>query len=170
MNERKAVTKAIATRYARSDRSAKRIILDELCATAGWHRDHARKALRQSLVLRKVRPRSPRPPIYGEPVITALRPCWAVQGNPCGRLLAAALPDLVPRLRRHGELVIDDGRRGAAGADLPGHHRPAARGRPGKTRGPGPLTHEARVAVEGRHPDADVGRMERCEAPRYCRL
>ena len=33
---------------------------------------------------------------------------WAVQGTPCGRLLAAALPDLVPRLRRLGELDIDD--------------------------------------------------------------
>ena len=32
---------------------------------------------------------------------------WAVQGTPCGRLLAAALPDLVPRLRRLGELEVD---------------------------------------------------------------
>lgn len=38
----------------------------------------------------------------------ALRFCWAVQGTPCGRLLAAALPDLVPRLRRFKELDIDD--------------------------------------------------------------
>ena len=32
-----------------------------------------------------------------------------MQGTPCGRLLAAALPDLVPRLRRFEELQIDDG-------------------------------------------------------------
>ena len=38
-----------------------------------------------------------------------MRFCWAVQGTPCGRLLAAALPDLVPRLRRFEELQIDDG-------------------------------------------------------------
>lgn len=31
-----------------------------------------------------------------------------MQGTPCGRLLAAALPDLVPRLRRLGELNVDD--------------------------------------------------------------
>ena len=37
-----------------------------------------------------------------------MRFLWAVQGTPCGRLLAAALPDLVPRLRRLGELDIDD--------------------------------------------------------------
>jgi transposase InsO family protein len=87
----------------------KQQILDELCATTGWHRDHARKALRKAVVLRPVRPRAPRPPLYGEPVIEALRFCWAVQGTPCGRLLAAALPDLVPRLRRFKELRIDAG-------------------------------------------------------------
>ena len=43
-----------------------------------------------------------------KPVIEALRFLWAVQGTPCGRLLAAALPDLVPRLRRLGELDVDD--------------------------------------------------------------
>ena len=49
VGQRRAVTKAIATRYKRADKVAKGVILDELCATTGWHRSHARKALTQAL-------------------------------------------------------------------------------------------------------------------------
>ena len=108
MSERKAVTKKLALEYRRGDKARKGQILDQVCELNGWHRSHARKALTQALVLKVVRPRPPRPALYGEPVIAALRFLWAVQGTPCGRLLAAALPDLVPRLRRLGELDVDE--------------------------------------------------------------
>ena len=73
-----------------------------------WHRDHARKALRDALIIKKIKPRPARCVLYGEAVIEALRFCWAVQTTPCGRLLAAALVDLVPRLRGFNELDISD--------------------------------------------------------------
>ena len=46
MAQKQAVSVAIATRYKRSGKAAKGRMLDELCATTGWHRNHARKALR----------------------------------------------------------------------------------------------------------------------------
>jgi hypothetical protein len=108
MGQRQAVTRAIATRYRRASKADKGLILDELCATTGWHRNHARKALGQALRPKVVRPRRARPPTYGTEVVAALRLCWAVLGAPTGKRLAPVLPDLVARLRRFHELEIDD--------------------------------------------------------------
>jgi hypothetical protein len=40
------VTETIAIRYSLADKRTKGVILDELCANTGWHRNHARKALK----------------------------------------------------------------------------------------------------------------------------
>ena len=55
MSQRQAVAKTIATRYKRASRAEKGAILDELCATTGWHRNHARRALGQALAPKVVR-------------------------------------------------------------------------------------------------------------------
>ena len=65
MSQRQAATKAIAVRYKRASQVEKGTILDELCATTGWHRNHARKAPGQGLRPMVVRPRRPRVPKYG---------------------------------------------------------------------------------------------------------
>jgi transposase InsO family protein len=102
------VTKAIASRYRRAGKVAKGVILDELCATTGWHRNHARKALAAALRPRIVKARKARAPRYGEDVVAALVFCWAVLGAPSGKRLAPIMGELAPRLRRFEELMIAD--------------------------------------------------------------
>ena len=107
--ERRAVTDMTAIRYVVADRRVKSRILDELCANTGWHRNHARKALKTALQPKLVSPRSPRPPKYGPDVIAALAVCWTVLGMPAGKRLAPMLGELVAVLRHFGELDIDEG-------------------------------------------------------------
>src|SRR6185369_3395654 len=106
--ERRAVTEATAIRYWLASKRGKSRILDELCANTGWHRNHARKALKSALQPKIVTPRSPRPMKYGPNVIAALTVCWTVLGMPAGKRLAPVLGELVAVLRHFGELVIDE--------------------------------------------------------------
>ena len=106
MAERKAVTKQMSRRYQRASRKEKGTMLDELCALTGWTRRHARRALVQAFVGQPERPRLPRPRIYGEEVLEALRFVWAVFDAPAGKRLAPFLPEAVEALARHGELQL----------------------------------------------------------------
>ena len=108
MAERRAVAETIAVRYILASKREKSRILDELCATTGWHRNHARKALKAALAPKIVTVRSPRPVKYGDEVIAALVVCWTVLGMPAGKRLAPMLGELVAVLRHFRELSIND--------------------------------------------------------------
>src|SRR5436190_10316168 len=47
MDARREVVSAVIERYRTAKRAEKGRILDALCATTGWHRKHAVRALRQ---------------------------------------------------------------------------------------------------------------------------
>ena len=113
MGQRQAVTKPVAIRYRSASKGAKAVILDELCAMTGWHRDHARKALRQALEPRPAgrarrKPSPPRESKYGPEVMAALRKVWAVMNAPAGKRMAPFMGEIVQQLRAHGELEISD--------------------------------------------------------------
>lgn len=105
--ERRAITETAASRYPLASKRGKGRILDDLCANTGWHRNHARKALKAALQPKIVTARSARPVKYGPDVIAALTVCWTVLGMPAGKRLAPMLGELVAVLRHVGELVIE---------------------------------------------------------------
>lgn len=109
MGQRKAVTKQMALRYRSASRVGKNAILTELCLLTGWHRDHARKQLRAAMGPKPVaKKRVPRPVVYSEEVIEALRKVWAVLDAPAGKRLSPFLPEIVARLRACEELQISE--------------------------------------------------------------
>ncbi|MDZ7884883.1 MAG: transposase family protein [Mycobacterium sp.] len=107
--ERRAVTETTAVRYILASKRDKTRILDELCANTGWHRNHARKALKSAVYPKIATPRRQRPVTYDDDVIAALVLCWKVLGMPAGKRLAPMLGELVAVLRHFGELTIDEG-------------------------------------------------------------
>ena len=107
MAQRKAITKAQLAKWPKATRSEKGAILDAVCAVTGWHRDHARKAIRLALADKPTRPRRPREPVrvYDDAAVEVLTRCWAVLDGPTGKRLRPALPGLIANLSSHGHLA-----------------------------------------------------------------
>lgn len=111
---RKQITQGQLDRWAKATRQEKGEILNAVCAVTGWHRDHARKAIRTALAERVTGPptRAPRVPVrvYDDAAVELLTKCWAVLDGPCGKRLKPALGDALANLARHGHLTgIDPG-------------------------------------------------------------
>jgi hypothetical protein len=88
--------RAISKRYATTTAAAKRHMLDEFCATTGYHRKSAIRALG-----RPPRPTSSshhrgRPQAYREQVVGVLAAIWEAAGYPWSSRLKALLPLWLP--------------------------------------------------------------------------
>ena len=109
MAQRKAITQAQLARWPKATKSEKGAILDAVCQLTGWHRDHARKAIRVALTERVNGPAlaRKREPVYRyeQAAVDLLTRCWAVLDGPCGKRLQPALEDTLANLARNGHLA-----------------------------------------------------------------
>jgi len=115
LGQRKAVTKAQLAKWPKATRSEKTTILDAVCQVTGWHRDHARKAIRRALAEQSRGgpvPRQRRDPVraYDDAAVALLIRCWAALDGPAGKRLHPALPELLLNMERHGHLTGVDRR------------------------------------------------------------
>lgn len=92
-------------RYQRAGRPHKTKILDEFCATCGYHRKAALRLLNRPLPTAP--PKRSGPKILYDPaqVLPVLKPVWLASDQLCSKLLKAALPEwLVHHERRFAPL------------------------------------------------------------------
>ena len=119
MSDRKAVIKAWSSQYRKARKKEKGRILDELVALTGYNRWYVvgllrwdgkviRAGRRVRLVgdLRKKAKRT-RHRLYDGAVLDVLKVIWAIMDYICGKRLAAILPEVIPVLEKHREIVLD---------------------------------------------------------------
>ena len=94
---------AIFVRYKNAPPKRKTLILDEFCATCGYHRKHAIRLLRA--FKRFQRPKAKkrgRPPSYHpEIILKPLKQIWLAANLPCSKRLKAIVPLWLPGYLQH---------------------------------------------------------------------
>ena len=91
---------AIVQRYFSASKATKHQILNEVCATTGYHRQAAIRRLRQARSPQPTPPRRPRPPIYGARTLLILTEIWEAAGYPWSVRLKALVPLWLPWAKR----------------------------------------------------------------------
>jgi hypothetical protein len=123
MREKKAITKEVAKRYRKARKKEKGNMLDEFVQTTGYNRNYASWVLSNwgreigrylkngdRIVLvkdPKLKRKRTRPRVYDQNVLAALKNVWKILNYPCGKRLEPFLPEIVPVLEKHREIVVD---------------------------------------------------------------
>jgi hypothetical protein len=98
---RREYIRAIRPRYTLAPANAKPHILDEFCATTGYHRKYAITLLNHPAEESSTPPAQRRKPTYSDEVIRVLAAIWEAAGYPWSSRLQALLPLWLPWARRH---------------------------------------------------------------------
>jgi hypothetical protein len=108
MGARREVVSAVMERYRSAKRAEKGRILDALCATTGWHRKHAVRALRRRGTVGPGEIEAPqeRKRRYGATIKDAMTALWEASDRVCGKRLKVMIPTLLPALKQHGRLQL----------------------------------------------------------------
>jgi len=95
---KKEYVETIFLRYKQATREQKILILNEFCATSGYHRKHAIRLLRKYKRFQKPKPKKPgRAPLYAQPsILKALKKIWLGANLPCSKRLKAIIPLWLP--------------------------------------------------------------------------
>ena len=99
---------AIYLRYKRACRKGKAVILDEFCATCGYHRKHAIRLLRKfKRFIKAKHNKKGRKPLYSkETILKPLKKIWLSANLPCSKRLKAVLPLWLPGyVQEYGSLT-----------------------------------------------------------------
>ena len=95
---KKEYVETIFLRYKQGTRKQKNLILNEFCATLGYHRKHAIRLLRKYKRFQKPKTKKRgRTPIYAQPsILKPLKKIWLAANLPCSKRLKALLPLWLP--------------------------------------------------------------------------
>ncbi len=95
---KKEYIEAIFLRYKKAPYHQRTIILDEFCATCGYHRKHAIRLLRRfkRFVKPNVRKRGSSPVYQRDLILKPLKQIWLAANLPCSKRLKAILPLWLP--------------------------------------------------------------------------
>jgi hypothetical protein len=103
LNTKRDIVRKLSEAYWKAQKKEKGNILAELIRLTGYHRVYARRVLRDPP---KEAKQSRNKPSSYAPVLLELRKLWKTSNYCCGQLLVAAIPALIPVLKRTGDLTL----------------------------------------------------------------